>query len=323
MHTLIVAALKRLSPRGYQPATALAASLAASPEAVAEALRQAMAAGAPVQYDAHCGYRLTEALDWLDAARIAPAIGRTGMAVAVVDCCGSTNADLMRAARSDAPHGQVLVAELQTEGRGRQGRRWHSGICTALTFSLLWRFHVRPVSALSGLSLAVGVAIARALRRHELAAELKWPNDLLWRERKLGGILVEVQGDAAGPCAAVIGIGVNVRLCSEQRARIDQAVSDVCEADGTVLSRNDWLAAMLLELSDVLGMFAREGFAASRAEWDRYHAHAGRRVELALPNGERLLGIASGVDASGRLLLTTAHGTHAVMTGDVSLRASA
>jgi BirA family biotin operon repressor/biotin-[acetyl-CoA-carboxylase] ligase len=323
VHSLIVAALKRLSPLRYQPAAALAPALAVSPEALAEALRQAIAAGAPVRYDARRGYRLSETLDWLDGARIAAAIGRTGMAVEVVDCCGSTNAELMRSARSNAPHGRVLVAELQSDGRGRQGRRWHSGIGTALTFSLLWRFHARPVSMLNGMSLAVGVAIARALRRHGVTAELKWPNDLLWRGRKLGGILIELQGDAAGPCAAVIGIGVNVRLGSEERARIDQAVSDVREAGGSVLTRNEWLAAMLLELSDVLGAFAREGFAASRAEWDRYHAHAGRRVELALPNGARLRGIASGVDESGRLLLDTAHGTQAVMTGDVSLRASA
>jgi BirA family biotin operon repressor/biotin-[acetyl-CoA-carboxylase] ligase len=323
VHTLIVAALKRLSPLRYQPAAALAQTLAASPEAVTEALRHAVAAGVPVQHDAQLGYRLSEAPDWLDAARIASALGTTGMAVEVVDCCGSTNTELMRSARSNAPHGRVLVAELQSDGRGRQGRRWHSGIGTALTFSLLWRFQTRPVSMLNGLSLAVGVAIARALRRHGVAAELKWPNDLLWQGRKLGGILIGAQGDATGPCAAVIGIGVNVRLASEERARIDQAVSDLCEAGGSLLSRNEWLAAMLLELSDVLGAFDREGFAASRAEWDRYHAHAGRRVELALPNGTRVRGIACSVDESGRLLLDTAHGTQAVMTGDVSLRASA
>jgi BirA family transcriptional regulator, biotin operon repressor / biotin---[acetyl-CoA-carboxylase] ligase len=321
VHTLIVAALKRLTPSEFAPVGVLAASLAASPEAVAEALRQA-AAGVPVHYEAGRGYRLATALDWLDAACIAPALRHTVIEVDVVDCCGSTNVELMRRARSDAAHGQVLAAELQTEGRGRQGRRWHSGICTALTFSLLWRFD-RPASALGGLSLAVGVAIARALRRHEVEAQLKWPNDLLWRQRKLGGILIEVHGDAAARCAAVIGIGMNTRLHYELRARIDQAVCDLYEAGGRDLSRNDWLVAVLIELSDVLGVFAREGFAALRAEWDRYHAHAGRLVELALPSGQRLRGIASGVDESGRLLLATAHGTQALMTGDVSLRASA
>jgi BirA family biotin operon repressor/biotin-[acetyl-CoA-carboxylase] ligase len=322
VHTLIVAALKRLTPNELCPIDVLAASLAASPEDVAEVLRRATAAGAPVHYEPGRGYRLVTALDWLDAERIAAALQHTVIALDVVDCCGSTNAELMRRARSGAAHGQVLAAELQTAGRGRQGRPWHSGICTALTFSLLWRFD-RPASALGGLSLAAGVAIARALRRHAIEAQLKWPNDLLWRERKLGGILIEVHGDAAGPCAAVIGIGINTRLHGEQRARIDQAVCDVYEAGGRALSRNDWLVAMLIELCDVLGLYARQGFAALHAEWDRYHAHAGRPVALALPNGESLRGIAAGVDPSGRLLLATAHGTQAVMTGDVSLRASA
>ena len=216
----------------------------------------------------------------------------------------------------------MLAAEWQTQGRGRLGRAWHSGIASALTFSLLWRFD-KAVAGLAGLSLAVGVAIVRTLRRASVAAQLKWPNDLVWQERKLGGILIEVHGDAAGPCAAVIGIGINTRLHGEQRARIDQAVCDVYEAGGRALSRNDWLVAMLIELCDVLGLYARQGFAALHAEWDRYHAHAGRPVALALPNGESLRGIAAGVDPSGRLLLATAHGTQAVMTGDVSLRASA
>lgn len=323
VHTLIVAALKRLTSHGFQPAAALARALGASPEAIAQALDRAITAGAPVRYEAGSGYRLAEALDWLDAAYVQSAIARTGLVVRVLDCCGSTNIELMRAARGGAPHGQVLAAELQTEGRGRQGRRWHSGIGTALTFSLLWRFAERPVSALSGLSLAVGVAIARALRRHRVAAALKWPNDLLWRERKLGGILIEAQGDGAGPSAVVIGIGINVRLRSHERACIDQAVCDLDEAAGRAVTRNDWLAALVLDLSEALGVFAEEGFAPLHDEWDRYHAHAGRPVELTAPDGERVYGIASGVDAHGRLLLVGAHGTRAVMAGDVSLRARA
>jgi BirA family biotin operon repressor/biotin-[acetyl-CoA-carboxylase] ligase len=166
------------------------------------------------------------------------------------------------------------------------------------------------------------VAIARALRAQGVEAELKWPNDLVWREAKLGGILIEVHGEAAGACAAVIGIGLNVRLRDAQRARIDQAACDLRQAGAPALARSDWLALVLLELSAALARFQRDGFAPFVAEWDRYHAHAGRPVELALAGGERLRGIATGVDASGRLLLATAGGTQAIMTGDVSLRAS-
>jgi BirA family biotin operon repressor/biotin-[acetyl-CoA-carboxylase] ligase len=322
VHTLIVSALKRLRLDAFRSTDMLAASLAATPDSVAQALQLAIAGGAPVRYQAGRGYRLEQPIDWLDAQRIASVLGDSGLDVHIVDCCDSTNLRLMQKARNEPAHGEVLAAELQTEGRGRQGRRWHAGLGAALTFSLLWRFG-RPVSALQGLSLATGVAIVRALRRHGIDAGLKWPNDLLWQERKLGGILIEVNGDASGPCAAVIGIGVNVRLRDAEREQIDQAACDLSEAGGVPLSRNDWLAAMLLELSAVLAVFAEQGFAPFAPEWDRYHAHAGRQVELVRPNGERTRGIACGVDASGRLLLTTAAGTQAVMTGDVSLRAGA
>jgi BirA family transcriptional regulator, biotin operon repressor / biotin---[acetyl-CoA-carboxylase] ligase len=318
----MIAALKRLDSRQFQSADALGCALAIAPAAAIEALRQAEGAGAPLEHVAGRGYRLCEALDWLDAGRIEAAIAGCGLTLRVVDHCGSTNLELMAAARRGGPSGQVLAAELQMQGRGRLGRRWHSGLCSALTFSLLWRFG-RPVSALEGLSLAVGVAIARALRRHGVQAELKWPNDLLWRNCKLGGVLIEVHGQGASACAAVIGIGINVRLRAFEREQIDQAATDLNQAGGAALSRSDWLAAILMELSRLFSRFEREGFAPMRGEWDRYHAHAGRAVELALPNGGHLHGIATGVDDNGHLLLATDAGMQPVRAGDVSLRASA
>ena len=318
----MIAALKRLDSREFVSAHALGGALAIAPEAAAALVQQAAGAGLPVQYAAGRGFRLSATLDWLDAARIGAAVADAGLRLRALDCCGSTNSDLLQAARAGAASGEVLAAEWQTHGRGRLGRRWQSGLCTALTFSLLWRFD-EPVSALGGLSLATGVAIVRALRRHAVDAALKWPNDVLWQGRKLGGVLIEVQGDAGGPCAAVIGVGINVCLSAGQKLSIDQAVADLHEAGGASLERGEWLAAILLELSASLHRFARSGFAPVRAEWDRYHAHAGRPVELSLPDGSRVHGLAAGVDAGGRLLLATDRGTQPFTAGDVSLRASA
>jgi BirA family transcriptional regulator, biotin operon repressor / biotin---[acetyl-CoA-carboxylase] ligase len=146
---------------------------------------------------------------------------------------------------------------------------------------------------------------------------------VLWQGRKLGGVLIEVHGDAGGPCAAVIGVGINVRLSAEQELSIDQAVADLHQAGGASLERGEWLAAVLVELAAALHRFERSGFAPMRAEWDRYHAHAGRPVELSLPDGKRVHGFAAGVDAGGRLLLATDRGTQPITAGDVSLRASA
>jgi BirA family biotin operon repressor/biotin-[acetyl-CoA-carboxylase] ligase len=317
-----LAVLRQLDGREFRSADALAATVATTPAAVAALLAQAQDAGAPVVFAPGRGYRLASEPDWLDAACIQRAVAASGLQVQVLDSCDSTNSALMRSARSGAASGQVLVAEWQTQGRGRMGRRWHAGLGTSLTFSVLWRFG-QPAAALSGLSLATGVAAVRALRRYGIEATLKWPNDLLWQERKLGGILIEVHGEPAGPCAAVIGVGLNVQLEPGQREAIGQPAADLHEAGGAARSRSEWLACLLVELAGVLPCFAQSGFASFQAEWDRYHAYAGRSVELTLPDGMRIHGIAAGIDALGRLLLAADGGVQPVTAGDVTLRTSA
>jgi len=312
--------LRRLADGEFHSGQALAQSLQVSRGSIWNALNEARAAGFAVQRVHGRGYRLCDRLDWLDAPRINADLAQHALTVRVVDCCKSTNADMLSEAEAGAPSGRVLVAEMQTEGRGRLGRPWHSGIANALTFSVLWRFD-RSVAGLAGLSLAVGVAIARALRMQGIGAELKWPNDLLWQGRKLGGILIEIRGDSLGPCAAVIGVGLNVHLGAMERQRIDQLAADLTEAGTSERSRSQWLVHILRELSAVLRQFGEQGFAAVREEWMRYHAHQGAGVCLAMPDGTRLEGDALGVDESARLLIATAQGIQRVHAGDVSLRA--
>ena len=178
------------------------------------------------------GYRLVTPVDWLDAQQINRHLGphQEALQVHVVDTVDSTNRLLLAEAQAGAPSGLAVAAELQTRGRGRRGRGWHTGLGDALTFSLLWRFP-QGAGALHGLSLAVSVALVRALRAlGATEAMVKWPNDVLWRQRKLAGVLIEVQGGSAGPSAAVIGIGINVRLDESVRERIDQPVADLAAA---------------------------------------------------------------------------------------------
>ncbi|RPI44748.1 MAG: biotin--[acetyl-CoA-carboxylase] ligase [Betaproteobacteria bacterium] len=312
--------LRRLADGEFHSGERLAQALQVSRGSIWNALNEARAAGLDVQRIHGRGYRLREPLDWLDAPGIDAALEPHGLAVRVVDCCESTNADMLIEAEMGVSSGRVLVAEMQTRGRGRLGRRWHSGIASALTFSLLWRFE-RSVAGLAGLSLAVGVAIARALRIQGIGAELKWPNDLLWQGRKLGGILIEVRGDSLGPCAAVIGVGLNVRLGAAEKQRIDQPAADLSETGMPRRSRTEWLTHVLAELAAVLPRFDAQGFAAVHEEWMRYHAHQGARVCLVMPDGTKLEGEALGVDESACLLIATDHGVESVHAGDVSLRA--
>lgn len=320
MRALTFTVLKRLSDGEFHSGEALAQALAVSRASIWNALNEAAGFGVEVARVHGRGYRVVTPLDWLDARRIAAAVAGRGLAVRVVDECGSTNAELLRAAEAGAGSGEVLAAELQTHGRGRLGRAWHSGLGSSLTFSLLWRFD-KSMASLGGLSLAVGLGVARALSACSIDVGLKWPNDLLWQGRKLGGILIEVRGDSLGPCAAVIGIGLNVRLPEEMKMRIDQPAADLADAGAMAMARTDVLIEVLDGLSQVLVEFDREGFLPLRSQWMRYHAHQDRVVTLSSPDGKQLHGFARGVDEHARLLLETDSGVRAIHTGDVSLRA--
>ena len=177
------------------------------------------------------GYKLPQAIELLDEKLVLAAIGeqRAWFKLEVLDEITSTNTYLMQ--QKNAAHATCVVAHVQTHGKGRRGRTWVSQLGASLTFSLLWRFQC-GAAALSGLSLAVGVALIRALNSLGVNdAQLKWPNDVLVTEnntpKKLAGILIELQGDLEGPSAAVIGIGFNINLPDKVLSSIDQPAIDL------------------------------------------------------------------------------------------------
>lgn len=267
------------------------------------------------------GYRLSQPLCWLDKDRILAEVGaaRAMLDIEILECATSSNALLLQAASQGAASGRVLAVEWQSAGRGRLGRTWHAALGESLTFSLLWRFEC-GLAALSGLSLAVGVAMMRGLRELGVRdAGLKWPNDVMLPSGKLAGILLEAQGDMLGPSAVVIGIGLNLATPSEA-GKIGQAVGDLAACGVPPSQRNKVLAVLLSQLLDVLREFTAHGFAALREEWERAHIHANRPVALLMPDGKRIQGIALGVTEEGALRVETAEGLGEFHSGEVSLR---
>lgn len=264
--------------------------------------------------------RLEERVDLYDATRLARQVEREspGLHLELVDECPSTNTELVERARSGAVHGSVLACEHQSAGRGRRGNGWVSAVGGSVVFSILWRFP-RGARALSGLSLAVAVAAAEALERlGAREVSLKWPNDLLCGGRKLGGILVET-AEAGGPVAAVIGVGVNLRLDAAARERVGRPVTDLAE-DGTPPPRTEALARLLVSIAPALERFSREGFAPFRQAWLRRHAWQGRRVVL-VDTGRRLAeGEVIGIAEDGALELTSERGLERFYSGELSLR---
>lgn len=325
MNTMAFQTLRALADGAFHSGEAIAGMLGVTRSAVWYGIRDIAAAGFEIEKVRGRGYRLSRALSLLDAGRIRDLLGAGSakFVLEVLDRVDSTNTRLMLRAAEGAPSGLVLAAEAQTAGRGRRGRAWQSAIGSTLTFSLLWRF-AQGARELAGLSLAVGVALARALRASGAAGvALKWPNDVQLSGGKLAGILIEMQGDVLGPSAAVIGIGVNVRADPRVAAAVDQPLADLESASGAVVDRNQLLARMLTELAGVLEQFAGSGFAPLRAEWQQLHAFQDRRVELLLPDGESRAGIARGVAEDGALLLETAAGLQRCHSGEVSLRGAA
>ena len=316
--------LRRLADGEFHSGTALARALGVSRGTVWNAVRALESAGLAVYKVRGRGYRLRAGMSLLERAVIARHTGAPASRfdIEIVEETESTSSSLLQRAAAGAGAGTVIAAEWQTKGRGRFGRPWHAELGGALTFSLLWRFE-RGAGALAGLSLAAGVALIRALKGLGAAeVDLKWPNDVVRRGEKLAGMLIEMQGDALGPSAAVIGIGLNVRLSEAARKLVGQPVADLETACGRALDRNEVLGSMLGELAHVLDLFSVEGFAPLRAEWERYHAYQHQPIEVILPGGRTERGLARGVADDGALLFETASGVRRLHSGEVSVRAA-
>ncbi|MEE8058630.1 MAG: bifunctional biotin--[acetyl-CoA-carboxylase] ligase/biotin operon repressor BirA [Pseudomonadales bacterium] len=269
------------------------------------------------------GYCIHGGLDLLSAEAIEANLSveaKTLIAdVELVDIIDSTNTLAMSKAVSGGHKGYVCSAERQTAGRGRRGRSWASPYGSNLYFSVVWEF-TSGVAALEGLSLAVGVAVVDALQKVGVSGvQLKWPNDVLHNGRKLAGVLLEMVGDAAGPCQVAVGIGLNVNMSVESAGSIDQSWVDMKSISRQDVSRSELLALLLNELMPMLAGFERQGFAAYRDCWQQLDAYAGQEVFVKLGQ-DVVVGRAAGVDAAGAILIETASGQRKFNGGEVSLR---
>ena len=270
------------------------------------------------------GYRLAHPLELLQQEKIlmliSPKVRGSLGGIEIHDIIDSTNEHLMQQAAAGAPTGQVCLAERQTAGRGRRGREWVSPYGSNIYLSLLWRFPLAPME-LSGLSLAAGLAVARALNRLGVTEiGLKWPNDILWHERKLAGLLLEVTGESGGPSQVVLGVGLNTRLSDQQGDSIHQPWVDLESIPGGKdVGRNQLVAELIHQLVNALECFEAHGLSSLLEEWHRQDLYHNKTVELRM--GDRtIIGKHVGIDNNGALLLLHAGEVKAYFAGEVSLR---
>jgi BirA family biotin operon repressor/biotin-[acetyl-CoA-carboxylase] ligase len=304
----------------------LASVLGVSRSAVWKATHKLRELGATVHAVNNRGYRLASAGDPLDAALIREGMSRSLRArlrhLDVAWTVASTNTVLLE--RGPPPEGEcdVALAEFQSAGRGRRGRVWLAPPGGAVCLSMSWTFAQTPRDV-GSLSLAIGVCVLRALGRLEVSdLHLKWPNDVLLGEAKLGGILIELRAEAAGPACAVIGIGLNVALGARLIAEISATGGEATDLSAAGISRpsRNAIAAQVIDACiDGLLHFEREGLRAFMDEWRHADALRGRAVTV-LNGEERTRGLARGVDLSGALLVESPQGLKKFVSGEVSVR---
>lgn len=320
--------LVRLADGRLHSGVALALELGVTRAAVWKGVQRLRAHGIAVQALPRRGYRLAAAVELLDAALIRGELGalraRSLAALELLFDVDSTNTRLMK--QTPPPYGRAAacICELQNAGRGRRGRRWVAPFGGGLAMSLSWTFR-DTVRDLPALSLAVGVAVSRALRR--IGAQgigLKWPNDICLGQRKIGGVLIELRTETGGPAFVVIGVGINVTLAEEARAEIERSgvrVAAVADACPILPSRNRLAGAILDEMLAMLVQFESEGFAAFWPSWTALDVLRDRSAQVVI--GERhVAGHARGVDRDGALQIEVQGRVHRFVSGEASLRSA-
>ena len=271
------------------------------------------------------GYQILAPIELLDSNKIIDNLDlQTRNLISEIDInwsIVSTNSHCLAYIKNNCISGYVCLAEHQINGRGRRGREWVSPLAGNLYLSLVWRFTC-GAEILEGFSLAVAIVVANALREDFCLqpVQLKWPNDILINNKKIGGILIEIIGEVGGPCSVVVGVGLNVSFSDAAENKIDQPWIDLNSAAGRTVSRNMLAASILNHLMPLLQVYERDGFVLFKKDWMLYDAFLGSHVVVRYGVDEFFEGIAQGISDSGELLVDGSGYLRAFKSGEVSLR---
>ncbi len=237
----------------------------------------------------------------------------------VLAVTGSTNQVLVGRARGGSIHGHVCLAEFQTAGRGRRGRRWVVPLGAGACMSVGWGWS-GPRRQLPVLGVVAALGVVRALERFGLRdIGIKWPNDVLWRHRKLAGTLVETRAAPNGGLQVIVGIGINVAFPTSPLPRVSQPYADVRMALGYEVSRNVLASAVISELFGTFNSFQSDGFAGFETEWRRHDLVSGKMVELTCAGGT-VAGEVQAMESEGTLIVRVEDSIHRFNSADICLR---
>ena len=316
--------LNALKDGKFHSGESLGELLGVSRTAVWKQLQKLEEIGLQVESVKGTGYRVANGIDLLVKDDITAHLRESNRneprSIELFQSLDSTNKYLQEQAEKSGCSGSVVLAERQTSGRGRRGKTWVSPFAANIYMSILWDFE-QGAQALEGLSLAVGVAVRRALIEVGLEdVRLKWPNDIYIGNKKLGGILLEMIGDPAGHCSVVIGVGINVSMPASIAVNIDQPWTDCCSESDAPIARSRLAALLIDNIFDILNDFESLGFAGYRDEWQEADAFKGLQGTISTPR-DSVSGTVIGVDNSGAVQLKLMSGEiKSFIGGELSLR---
>lgn len=316
--------VKLLRDGRFHSGTDMGRALGISRAAVCKGIKALSDLGLEIHKVSGRGYRLATSLQPLDKKHILGHLSDKGVdlhgRLDILESVDSTSRYLLEKINASPTKDAICLAEAQLQGRGRRGRSWAATPYSNLMLSMAWRLQSGP-AVVSGLSLAAGVAVARALDEYGVReTTLKWPNDVLWKHRKLAGLLVDVAGEAAGPCFVVLGVGVNGYISERDAEYIDQPWVDLQSIIGDTVDRNYLAAILIAHLTRMFETFSTNGLAAFREEWERRHLYNGKRVRL-IQGDTEFQGEVEGIDETGALCIRDETGVKRVFhSGEISMR---
>lgn len=300
--------LNILSDGQFHSGEIIGHELGISRSAIWKAINHLKNLGLDIQSITRKGYRIDGGIELLKQQEIYNWVSTKNRAlinnIEVLQQIDSTNSYLLEQAILKPTKNIACFAEQQTHGRGRRGRHWTSPFGNNIYHSLLWNFSKDPAEIM-GLSLVTSVAIIRALKRYGITQELsvKWPNDILYLNKKLAGVLIEMHAESHGHCAAVIGVGINTHLTQKQASSIDQPWTSISEITQQKTQRNKLAGILLDELIVGIQQFDRSDLSIFIDEWQQYNAHSNKIVTLHTATNKMVKGKFVGITNQGAIII--------------------
>ncbi|MEI8055152.1 MAG: biotin--[acetyl-CoA-carboxylase] ligase [bacterium] len=323
MNKKIKVLIELLSDGAFHSGSDLGKKFGLTRAAIWKLVKQLNKYGIEIEARTNKGYRIPGGLELLDKKIIAQYINKTFVdGLVILDETTSTNTYLAELIKAKAKNSNICFAESQSAGKGRLGRKWVSPYAKNIYLSLLWDFIKEPIE-LSGLSLAIAVAVAEALSSYGIKKDiaLKWPNDVLWQKHKLAGILVEVSGEAHNICHAIIGVGLNVDMPQKTSQTIEQLWCSVAQIINAIPQKNKLAGLLLDNLLTAIITFQNSGLKPFLKKWRELDITYGKKVTIVTPQQQKISGIGVGINDKGYFLLKDGSGKiRPFAVGEVSLK---